>query len=113
KWDAVLELIKKSSFNFQAISKFPSTRRDFALLLDEAVKFDDLKQTAFKTDKKILKAVDLFDVYEGDKLPEGKKSYAMRFVFMDDKKTLTDKQVDKVMQKLQNQFEKDFGATLR
>ena len=112
-WDAVLELIQKSSFTFKPIPKFPSTRRDFALLLDEVVKFDDLKQTAFKTDKKILKEVDLFDVYQGDKLPEGKKSYAMRFVFMDDKKTLTDKQVDKVMQKLQKQFENQFGASLR
>ncbi|MBZ9653023.1 phenylalanine--tRNA ligase subunit beta [Psychroflexus montanilacus] len=112
-WNNVLDAIQKKQLKVDEIPRFPSTQRDFALLLDQAVKFDDLKNLAFKTDKKILKNVDLFDVYEGDKLPEQKKSYALRFKFMDEKKTLTDKQVDKVMQKLQNQFETKFGATLR
>jgi phenylalanyl-tRNA synthetase beta chain len=112
-WNNVLDVIEKKQLKVNEIPKFPSTQRDFALLLDQSVKFDDLKELAFKTDKKILKGVDLFDVYEGDKLPEQKKSYALRFKFMDDKKTLTDKQVDKVMKKLQSQFETKFGASLR
>ncbi|MBZ9788021.1 phenylalanine--tRNA ligase subunit beta [Psychroflexus sp. CAK57W] len=112
-WDNVLNALQKKQLKINAIPKFPSTQRDFALLLDQGVKFDDLKETAFKTDKKILQEVDLFDVYEGDKLPDNKKSYALRFKFMDNKKTLTDKQVDKVMKKLQSQFEIKFNATLR
>ena len=112
-WDAILKHLQKKQLKVKEIPKFPSTQRDFALLLDQNIKFDELKSLAFKTDKKILKAVDLFDVYEGDKLPDQKKSYALRFKFMDDKKTLTDKQVDKVMKKLQTQFETKFGASLR
>jgi phenylalanyl-tRNA synthetase beta chain len=112
-WDVVLEVIQKHQLKIKDIPKYPSTQRDFALLLDKSVKFDDLKILAFKTDKKILKDVDLFDVYEGDKLPEEKKSYALRFKFLDEKKTLTDKEVDKVMSKLQNRFETEFGASLR
>ncbi len=112
-WDHVLDAIHKKQLKISEIPKYPSVQRDFALLLDHAIKFDDLKNLAFQTDKKILKDVDLFDVYQGDKLPEDKKSYALRFKFMDNKKTLTDKQVDKVMQKLQHQFETNFGASLR
>lgn len=112
-WDNVLEALQKKPLKVRDIPRFPSTQRDFALLLDQSVKFDDLKELAFKTDKKILKDVDLFDVYQGDKLPENKKSYALRFMFMDEKKTLTDKQVDKVMNKLQHQFEAKFNASLR
>lgn len=112
-WSNILEVIEKKQLKIKEIPKFPTTQRDFALLLDQSVNFDELKELAFMTDKKILKGVDLFDVYEGDKLPEKKKSYALRFKFMDEKKTLTDKQVDKVMKKLQNQFEIKFNASLR
>lgn len=112
-WDNVLNSLQKKQLKISEIPKFPSTQRDFALLLDQAVKFDDLKEMAFQTDKKILQEVDLFDVYEGENLPEDKKSYALRFKFMDNKKTLTDKQVDKVMKKLQSEFEIKFNATLR
>ncbi|GAA0761634.1 phenylalanine--tRNA ligase subunit beta [Psychroflexus lacisalsi] len=112
-WSNVLEVLEKKQLKIKEIPKFPSTQRDFALLLDQSVNFDELKELAFMTDKKILKGVDLFDVYEGEKLPEKKKSYALRFKFMDEKKTLTDKQVDKVMKKLQNQFEIKFNASLR
>jgi phenylalanyl-tRNA synthetase beta chain len=112
-WDAVLEVIQNHQLEIKDIPKYPSAQRDFALLLDKSVKFDDLKTSAFKIDKNILKEIDLFDVYEGDKLPEEKKSYALRFKFMDEEKTLTDKQVDKVMSKLQNRFETEFGASLR
>jgi len=113
QWDNVMKCIQKNQLKVKDIPKYPSTQRDFALLLDETVRFDDLKTAAFQTDKKLLKAVDLFDVYQGEKLPNRKKSYALRFKFMDDKKTLTDKQVDKIMKKLQTEFESKFNASLR
>lgn len=112
-WDLVLEFIKNTSFVGQKISKFPSTQRDFALLVDEHISFSEIEKIALKTDKKLLKNVDLFDVYKGDKLPDGKKSYAVSFKFRDDHKTLTDKQVDKIMTKLQKQFESQLNASLR
>ncbi|MDN6280995.1 MAG: phenylalanine--tRNA ligase subunit beta, partial [Psychroflexus sp.] len=112
-WDLVLELIKNISFKGEPISKFPSTQRDFALLVDAHIQFKDIEDIALKTDKKLLKNVDLFDVYTGDKLPEGKKSYAVSFKFRDEHKTLTDKQVDKIMNKLQKQFEEKLNASLR
>lgn len=112
-WDAVLKQISTKNFNLKPIAKFPGSERDFALLLDESVKFQDLKNAALTTEKKLLKAVKLFDVYKGKNLPEGKKSYAINFTFQDEHKTLTDKQVDKIMGKFKQKFETDFGATLR
>ena len=111
-WDIILKLLSKKAIKYTEIPKYPSVRRDFALLLDNTIAFDDLAKVARQTEKHLLKEVDLFDVYQG-KLPKGKKSYALKFIFQDDKKTLTDKQVDKVMQKLQQRFEKEFGANLR
>ena len=105
--------IRNNNIKYTEIPKFPGVRRDFALLLNSDVSFDSLKSLALSTEKKILKKVALFDVYEGDKLPEGKKSYGISFYFQDHKKTLTDQYVDKVMGKLQKQFEKEFGAKLR
>ncbi|EDM43520.1 phenylalanyl-tRNA synthetase beta subunit [unidentified eubacterium SCB49] len=113
KWDAVLEALAKKTFKLKSIPKFPQVKRDFALLLDENVTFADLKNTAYQTEKSLLKEVSLFDVYTGGNLPEGKKSYALSFTLQDEKKTLTDKQIDKIMNKLQMRFEKDFGASLR
>ncbi len=112
-WDAVLKQISTKNFNLKPIAKFPGSERDFALLLDNSVKFQDLKNAAISTEKKLLKAVTLFDVYKGQNLPEGKKSYAINFTFQDEHKTLTDKQVDKIMSKLKQRFETDFGAVLR
>src|SRR5690554_2876621 len=112
-WDAVLNQISTKNFNLKPIAKFPGSERDFALLLDDSVRFQDLKKIALSTEKKLLKAVSLFDVYTGKNLPEGKKSYAINFTFQDEYKTLTDKQVDKIMSKLKQRFETDFGATLR
>ncbi len=112
-WDTIIELIQSYKFTSTAIPKFPSTRRDFALLLDEDVNFSQIEDIAHKTDKKLLKQVDLFDVYEGDNLPKGKKSYAVSFSFRDEHKTITDKQVNKIMNKLQQQFEKQLNASLR
>ena len=86
---------------------------DFALSLDESVTFNEIYNLAFQAEKNLLKDVDLFDVYEGDKLEKGKKSYAVSFLLQDSSKTLTDVQIDKIMQKLQQTFEKNVGATLR
>ena len=113
KWDEVLEEIATDNFKLKAISKFPKVKRDLALLIDESITFDSLKKTAQKTEKKLLKNINLFDVYTGSKLPEGKKSYALSFTIQDEKRTLTDKQIDKIMKKLQQNFESEFGASLR
>ena len=112
-FSVLADFIKNNNIKYNEIPKFPQIRRDFALLLDDSVSFDALKKTALNTEKNILKAVKLFDVYEGNKLPKGKKSYGVSFYFQDPKKTLTDKYVDIIMEKLQNQFEKEFGAQLR
>jgi len=112
-WDIVLESISTRNFNVKPIAKFPKVKRDFALLLDDKISFADLQQAALQTEKNLLKEVSLFDVYTGKNLPEGKKSYALSFTIQDEKKTLTEKQIDKVMNKLQQKFENDFDATLR
>ena len=112
-WDFVLEEIATENFKLKPIPKFPKVKRDLALLIDEAVTFDSLKETALKTEKALLKNVTLFDVYTGKNLPEGKKSYALSFTIQDERKTLTDKQIDKIMKKLQQNFEREFGASLR
>ncbi|UMB54945.1 phenylalanine--tRNA ligase subunit beta [Lutibacter sp. A64] len=112
-WENLLKVGGKSSINVSQLSKFQAVKRDFSLLLDKEVTFNEIYNLAFQAEKKLLKEVDLFDVYEGDKLEEGKKSYAVSFLIQDENKTLTDKQIDKVMQKLQQTFEKNVGATLR
>ncbi|TBW28404.1 phenylalanine--tRNA ligase subunit beta [Gramella sp. KN1008] len=112
-WQEVLEMTKTQKMSFSPIPKYPSMRRDFALLLDNSVSYDEIEQIAHQTEKKLLREVNLFDVYEGKNLPEGKKSYAISFVFQDENKTLTDKQVDKMMSKLQHRFEKELKAELR
>ncbi|HKJ48170.1 MAG TPA: phenylalanine--tRNA ligase subunit beta, partial [Christiangramia sp.] len=112
-WDEVIETAKQQKTSFTSIPKYPSVRRDFALLLDESVTYDEIEQIARQTEKKMLTNVNLFDVYQGKNLPEGKKSYAVSFIFQDEHKTLTDKQVDKMMNKLQHRFEKELKAELR
>ncbi|RMA58621.1 phenylalanine--tRNA ligase subunit beta [Ulvibacter antarcticus] len=112
-WDLILEELTAENKQFQPISKFPKVKRDFALLLDDTVSFEALQLAALQTEQKVLKDVNLFDVYTGNKLPKGKKSYAMSFTLQDENKTLTDKQIDKIMGKLQKRFESDFGASLR
>jgi len=112
-WDAVLKQISTKNFKLKPIAKFQAAQRDFALLLDNSVRFGELQNAAFSTEKKFLKAVTLFDVYKGKNLPEGKKSYALSFTIQDEEKTLTDKQIDRIMGKLQQKFENEFGATLR
>lgn len=112
-WDAMIKEIKKHKVTFAEISKYPVVKRDLALLLDKAVLFDQIERISRKSEKKLLKEVSLFDVYEGKNLPEGKKSYAVNFVLQDDEKTLTDKQIDAIMQKIQKSLEQELGASLR
>ena len=112
-WDSILNVIGNRKIKVSNLPKFPAVKRDLALLLDSKVAFNDVYNLAFQTERKLLKEVDLFDVYEGDKLPEGKKSYAISFLLQDETKTLADKQIDKIMQKLQQNFEKNLDAVLR
>jgi len=112
-WDNIIEVAKHNKIKFTAIPKYPEVRRDFALLLDSNVTFEEINTIAKQTEKQLLKSVNLFDVYQGRKLPKGKKSYAVSFTFQDKNKTLTDKVVDKVMSKLQSNFENKLGAELR
>lgn len=99
-WALLLDIVRKNKVIFQEIPKYPAVRRDLSMLVDTEVTFDSLKTIAFKTEKKLLKDVQVFDVYVGDKLPENKKSYALNFTLQDDQQTLTDKQIDAVMQKI-------------
>ncbi|MBC2846251.1 phenylalanine--tRNA ligase subunit beta [Winogradskyella flava] len=112
-WDNVLEMAQHNKIKFNAIPKYPEVRRDFALLLNNSVSFEDIHTIAKQTEKQLLKNVNLFDVYEGKNLPAGKKSYAVSFTLQDENKTLTDKQIDKLMSKLQSNFESKLGAELR
>lgn len=112
-WDLILDSLDHKEVQFKSISKYPEVKRDFALLLDQQVSFDQLSEAAYKTERNLLKNVQLFDVYTGKNLPENKKSYALSFTLLDDRKTLTDKQIDKAMGKLQKTFEDQFGAVLR
>ena len=112
-WDNVLEMAQHNKIKFNAIPKYPEVRRDFALLIDNNVSFEDIHTIAKQTEKHLLKNINLFDVYEGKKLPNGKKSYAVSFTLQDENKTLNDKQIDKIMNKLQANFETKLGAELR
>jgi phenylalanyl-tRNA synthetase beta chain len=112
-WDAILKVTNRKGFKVDSLPKYPSVKRDLALLLDNATTFSEVYTTAFQSERSLLKEVDLFDVYQGDKLPEGKKSYAVSFILQDESKTLNEKQIDKVMQKMQQSFEKNLNAVLR
>ncbi len=112
-WNLLQSFAARNSISYQEIPKFPEVNRDFALLLDEKIPFKDLHDIAFKTERKFLKKVNLFDVYTGKNLPSGKKSYAVSFTLLDTSKTLTDKQIDKIMSKLQHAYIEQLGAELR
>lgn len=112
-WDNVMRAIKKNEVLYHDISKFPSVSRDLALLIDKNVEFEQIEQIARQTEKKLLKSVELFDVYEGKNLPEGKKSYAVNFILQDETKTLNDKQIEAIMTKLINNLKQKLGAELR
>lgn len=112
-WPVLLEIVKRDKVAFKELPKFPEVKRDLALLLDESVSYADLRVSAFKQAKKLLKNVSLFDVYRGDKIPEGKKQYALSFTLQDLEKTLTDQDVENVMNKILGTFQHQFGAQLR
>ncbi|MBT3417396.1 MAG: phenylalanine--tRNA ligase subunit beta [Flavobacteriales bacterium] len=112
-WDLVLNLVLNTKIKYSEVSKFPSVKRDLSLLIDKKVTFKELLSIAKDTEKNILKSVNLFDVYEGDKLPKGKKSYALSFILEDKTKTLTDKYIEKVMGKLISSYESKVGAEVR
>jgi phenylalanyl-tRNA synthetase beta chain len=111
-WNTVLKSIS-NKIKYVEIPKYPEVRRDLALLIDESVAFEDIYSIARKTEQSLLKEITLFDVYVGKNLPEGKKSYAVSFTLQDESKTLTDSQIEKIMSKLQNNFQTQLGAQLR
>jgi len=112
-WDLLLSHLKADPIKFKDLSKFPSVRRDLSLLLDSDVKFSSIYEIAYKVERKILKSVELFDVYEGKNLEKGKKSYAVSFVLQDNSKTLNDNTIDKVMKRMIQELEKELGVKLR
>lgn len=112
-WDKVLEAATYNKLKFTDIPKYPEVKRDLALLIDNNITFKEIYNIAQQSERNRLKNVNLFDVYQGDKLPEGKKSYAVSFTIQDNEKTLKDKEIDKIMSKLQSSFEKQLGAELR
>ncbi len=112
-WENVLKALKNHLITFQPLPKYPSVKRDLALLLDKKVTFKEVKEIALRTEKNLLKSVCLFDVYEGEKLGKDKKSYAVSFILQDNEKTLTDKQIDKIMNKLIGVYQHLLGAEIR
>ena len=112
-WTQLMKATKKNEVLFSEVPKFPAVSRDLALLVDNAVEFAQIEQVARQTEKKLLKKVELFDVYEGDKLPAGKKSYAVNFILQDEEKTMGDKQIEAIMNKLIANIKKQLGAELR
>jgi phenylalanyl-tRNA synthetase beta chain len=112
-WDYVLKMIKNNTISYRELPKYPSVRRDLAILVDKSIKFGQIKDIAFRTEKNVLKEVGLFDVYESDNIGINKKSYAVNFILRDDLKTMTDKNIEQVMNKLIRAFESEFGAKIR
>ena len=112
-WENIVKAVRKSVVSFKEISKYRSVSRDLALLLDNEIEFEQVERVAFQSEKKLLKKVELFDVYQGDKLPVGKKSYAVNFVLQDEQATLNDKKIDAIMSKLIANLKKQLGAELR
>ena len=111
--DVLFIELKNNKVIFAELPKYPEVRRDLALLLDKNVQYNQLRDLAFRSERKLLQSVDLFDVYEGKGVPEGKKSYAISYILRDDEKTLNDKQIEKIMQKLVSAYERELGAQLR
>ena len=112
-WPVLFELIRRNKVAFKELPKYPEVKRDLAVLLDEGVSYADLRMTAIKQSKKLLKGVSLFDVYRGDKIPAGKKQYALSFTFQDLEKTLTDQDIERVMDNILKAFQNNHGAILR
>ena len=113
RWTAIVKAIKNHKATYTPLLKYPEVKRDLALLIDKEVQFSTIKALAFKAERQILRSVNIFDVYEGSNLPEGKKSYAISFILQDEEKTLNDKQIEKTMNRLINVFEREVGAQIR
>jgi phenylalanyl-tRNA synthetase beta chain len=112
-WQNILKTVKQIDVQYQGVSKFPVVRRDLALVVDKSVKFESIEKLAFKSEKRILKSVNLFDIYEADELGKNKKSYSVSFFLQNDEKTLNDKQIDKMMNRFIHIFEENLGAIIR
>ncbi|HAF30742.1 MAG TPA: phenylalanine--tRNA ligase subunit beta [Bacteroidales bacterium] len=112
-WNNVLKSAAKNNIRYNEIPKYPEVRRDLALLIDKELKFSKIKELAYKSERKLLKSVSLFDVFEGEKLGANKKSYAVSFILQDENKTLTDKQIDKIMNNFIRVYEQELGAQIR
>lgn len=112
-WPVLLQLISRGKVQFSELPKFPGVRRDLAVVLDENVTYADIQKSARRAGKKLLKQITLFDVYRGEKLPAGKKQYALGFFFQDPEKTLTDAEIEKVMGKILATLQNEYGAALR
>lgn len=112
-WNALMKIAGKASVVSSPVPKYPEVRRDLALLIDSDITFMQIRELALQTERRLLRSVGLFDVYEGDKIDKGKKSYAVSFIFRDDEKTLTDKIIDKTMKRLMSVFEKEINASIR
>ena len=113
QWNSLLKAIRDLRINYSPLPKYPEVRRDLALLLDKEVKFSTIKELAYKTEKEILRRINLFDVYQGENLPGGKKSYALSFILRDDDKTLNDKQIEMIMNRLIRVYEREVAAKIR
>lgn len=112
-WQPLMEMLTGTRIKYQELPRFPEVRRDLALLIDSSVRYEQIRRLAFETERKLLKSVNLFDVYQGKNIPEGKKSYAISYILQDDTKTLTDEQIDKVMKRLIEVYHNELGAQLR
>jgi phenylalanyl-tRNA synthetase beta chain len=113
RWENILKATTLHSVKYSGVPKFPEVRRDLALVLDKHITFSELEGAAYEAERRLLRAVNLFDVYAGDKVPAGKKSYAISFILRDDEKTLTDAMIEKTMERILKAFEEKFGATIR
>jgi phenylalanyl-tRNA synthetase beta chain len=112
-WDRVLAMIPFKDARYREIPKFPEVRRDLALLVDQSVTFEQIRSVAFRAERKLLKQAGLFDVYEGEKISAGKKSYAVKFILQDDDKTLTDKEIEKSMDRILRALSTEINAQIR
>ena len=112
-WDMLMDYSQHTKIEFKHLPKFPAVRRDLAMLVDAGLQFSQIEKLAFAEGKKLLREVSLFDVYKGDKIEQGKKSYAVSFTFLDPEKTLTDQDIDKTMSKLMKKLESELGAVIR
>jgi phenylalanyl-tRNA synthetase beta chain len=112
-WDAMIKSYSKAQIIYSEVPKYPSVRRDLSMVLDEAISYEQIRNVALKTERKLIREINLFDVYQGDKLPSGKKSYAVSIVFRDDEQTLNDKTIEKMMDKIISSLNQQLGAELR